>query len=171
MTSHRAIKDQFKNYHNLHFFMKGTIILGLTVVAFFFAVFAVMDNLQKSDSKEGMNVSSPVPEAATTESEDVLVQEEKKQKQEILPADTTSNKERESYSMGKAEIPILRQQEQPKPPATRQAPTCDPSYPTVCIPPYPPDLDCGEIRYANFEVAGSDPHGFDRDRDGIGCES
>lgn len=50
-------------------------------------------------------------------------------------------------------------------------PECDPSYPDVCIPPYPPDLDCGEIPYKNFRVVGSDPHGFDGDKDGIGCES
>jgi len=49
--------------------------------------------------------------------------------------------------------------------------SCDTSYPDVCIPVYPPDLDCGEIQYANFRVVGSDPHGFDRDKDGIGCES
>jgi len=49
--------------------------------------------------------------------------------------------------------------------------SCDPSYPDVCIPPYPPDLDCGEIGYSNFRVSGSDPHGFDGDKDGIGCES
>jgi len=48
---------------------------------------------------------------------------------------------------------------------------CDPSYPDFCIPPYPPDLDCGEINYSNFRVIGSDPHGFDGDNDGIGCES
>ena len=48
---------------------------------------------------------------------------------------------------------------------------CDSSYPDVCIPQYPPDLDCGEIGYSNFRVVGSDPHGFDRDNDGIGCES
>ena len=47
---------------------------------------------------------------------------------------------------------------------------CDPSYPDVCIPPYPPDLDCGEIQYANFYVLQPDPHGFDPDKDGIGCE-
>ena len=47
---------------------------------------------------------------------------------------------------------------------------CDPSYPTVCIPPYPPDLDCDEIPYSNFTVRGSDPHGFDGDGDGVGCE-
>ena len=48
---------------------------------------------------------------------------------------------------------------------------CDPSYPDVCIASYPPDLDCGEISYSNFKVTGSDPHGFDGDKDGIGCES
>jgi micrococcal nuclease len=48
---------------------------------------------------------------------------------------------------------------------------CDPSYPGVCIPPYPPDLDCGEISFRRFEVTGSDPHGFDGNRDGVGCES
>ena len=48
---------------------------------------------------------------------------------------------------------------------------CDPSYPTVCIPKYPPDLDCGEIPFRRFQVTGADPHGFDGDNDGIGCES
>ena len=52
-----------------------------------------------------------------------------------------------------------------------EVPSCDPSYPDVCIAPYPPDLDCDEVPYANFRVIGSDPHGFDRDGDGIGCES
>jgi len=47
---------------------------------------------------------------------------------------------------------------------------CDPSYPDMCIAPYPPDLDCGEIRYVNFRVLQPDPHGFDPDKDGIGCE-
>ena len=48
---------------------------------------------------------------------------------------------------------------------------CDDSYVGVCIPPYPPDLDCGEIPFRDFAVRGSDPHGFDRENDGIGCES
>ena len=47
---------------------------------------------------------------------------------------------------------------------------CDPSNPTVFIPPYPLDLDCDEITYRRFQVVGSDPHGFDGDNDGIGCE-
>jgi|SRR5262245_53496289 hypothetical protein len=47
---------------------------------------------------------------------------------------------------------------------------CDPSYPEVCIPSPPPDLDCPDVPYRRFRVIGADPHGFDRDRDGIGCE-
>jgi len=48
---------------------------------------------------------------------------------------------------------------------------CHPSYPTVCIPPPPPDLDCGDITHRRFQVVGDDPHRFDSDGDGIGCES
>ena len=56
----------------------------------------------------------------------------------------------------------------PAPPADN----CDPSYPTVCIPPPPPDLDCGDIGFRRFTVLPPDPHGFDgNDDDGIGCES
>ena len=48
---------------------------------------------------------------------------------------------------------------------------CHPSYPTVCIPPPPPDLDCKDIPYRRFKVLPPDPHRFDGDGDGIGCES
>ncbi len=47
---------------------------------------------------------------------------------------------------------------------------CDASYPTVCILPPPPDLDCGDIPHRRFEVRQPDPHRFDGDFDGIGCE-
>jgi micrococcal nuclease len=56
----------------------------------------------------------------------------------------------------------------PAPPATQ---ACHPSYPTVCIPPPPPDLDCGDIPHRNFPVVGADPHRFDGNHDGRGCES
>lgn len=52
-----------------------------------------------------------------------------------------------------------------------EAGNCDPSYPTVCIPPPPPDLDCGDILFRRFTVVGSDPHHFDGNNDGVGCES
>ena len=48
---------------------------------------------------------------------------------------------------------------------------CDAAYPTVCIPPPPPDLDCGEISFTNFTVLSPDPHRFDGDKDGVGCET
>jgi micrococcal nuclease len=47
---------------------------------------------------------------------------------------------------------------------------CDPAYPTVCIPAPPPDLDCAEIPYRRFGVLPPDPHNFDGDHNGIGCE-
>jgi micrococcal nuclease len=60
-----------------------------------------------------------------------------------------------------------------QPPAPRGAVggACDPAYPTVCIPPPPPDLDCNDLRRRNFRVLPPDPHHLDGDRDGIGCES
>lgn len=48
---------------------------------------------------------------------------------------------------------------------------CDPSYPDFCIASYPPDLDCGDISQKRFTVLQPDPHSFDGDKDGIGCES
>ena len=60
----------------------------------------------------------------------------------------------------------------PQPPDPDPPPSvCDPSYPTVCIPPPPPDLDCGDIVHRNFTVIGADPHRFDGNNDGIGCQS
>jgi micrococcal nuclease len=60
----------------------------------------------------------------------------------------------------------------PSPMSTPTNANCDPSYPDVCIPPAPPDLDCKDITYRNFRVLPPDPHRFDgRDNDGIGCES
>lgn len=57
-------------------------------------------------------------------------------------------------------------------PVTTEPSSCSPAYPTVCIPPPPPDLDCPDIPYRRFHVVAPDPHRFDgSDNDGIGCES
>jgi endonuclease YncB( thermonuclease family) len=61
------------------------------------------------------------------------------------------------------------------PPTLTPPPTgkCDPNYAGGCVPPYPPDLDCADIRalgIAPVRVVGSDPHRLDGDDDGIGCE-
>ena len=49
-----------------------------------------------------------------------------------------------------------------------QKENCAPGY-SPCIPPYPPDLNCPDIGQP-VKVTGSDPHGLDRDGDGIACE-
>lgn len=39
-----------------------------------------------------------------------------------------------------------------------------------CVPAYPPDLDCADVD-GPINITGDDPHGFDADGDGIGCDS
>ena len=51
--------------------------------------------------------------------------------------------------------------------------TCDPNY-GGCIPLYPPDLNCSDIKalgLAPVTVTGSDPHRLDADGDGKACTS
>ena len=60
----------------------------------------------------------------------------------------------------------------PAPPlAAVPASDCEPSYPTLCIPIGSPDLDCGDINERRFPVQPPDPHRFDGNDDGVGCES
>lgn len=50
---------------------------------------------------------------------------------------------------------------------------CDESYPDLCVPRYPPDLDCSWVYdrgESHITVRGADPHGFDGNDDGVGCE-
>jgi endonuclease YncB( thermonuclease family) len=61
----------------------------------------------------------------------------------------------------------------PRPSTTVPKPAaagCDPSYSTLCLLVGTPDLDCRDITARRFPVVSPDPHRFDRDRDGIGCE-
>ena len=49
---------------------------------------------------------------------------------------------------------------------------CAPSYPSVCIAPYPPDLDCADVLpLVNFAAVPPDEHHLDADHDGVACES
>jgi micrococcal nuclease len=82
--------------------------------------------------------------------------------------DATGDTHELSGAQGSAPAPA------PAPPASDPAPAidsgCDASYPDVCIPPAPPDLACGDISARRFTVVPPDPHRFDGDADGIGCE-
>lgn len=50
---------------------------------------------------------------------------------------------------------------------------CDRSYPDFCIRARSEvgDLDCADVDGRRFTVLAPDPHGFDGDDDGVGCES
>jgi len=52
-----------------------------------------------------------------------------------------------------------------------QTANCDPSYTDVCIRPPPPDLNCPDVPNTDFKVLPPDPHGFDKDGNGMGCET
>lgn len=63
-----------------------------------------------------------------------------------------------------------RTTERPTPTAGK----CDPNYKGACVPPFPPDLNCPDLRDLGLElpveVVRSDPHGLDGDGDGLGCD-
>jgi PKD repeat protein len=68
--------------------------------------------------------------------------------------------------------PEAEEQEQEEQQEQAAEPVCDSSYPDLCIPPPPPDLDCGDDGVPeNFHVLPPDPHGFDSDNDGVACDS
>ena len=48
--------------------------------------------------------------------------------------------------------------------------SCSSAYPNKCIPPSPRDLDCEDMTQRNFMVPPPDPHKFDQDSDGVGCD-
>jgi hypothetical protein len=100
-------------------------------------------------------IVSPTAAAATTTTttEDVPLLPGQLQQQ-----DDESDAEGEGEGGGEGELALTQ---------------CDPSYPDVCIPPPPPDLNCGDDGVPeNFQVLPPNPHGFDdEDNDGIGCES
>ena len=50
-------------------------------------------------------------------------------------------------------------------------PNRHPSYPTTCIPPAPPlSGTCSDASARRFVVLHPDPHNFDGNGDGVGCE-
>jgi len=77
------------------------------------------------------------------------------------------------YRLRGASVANLQRAARPQPVAPRSrppTPRCDSNYRGACVPIVPYDLDCADIDGPVF-VVGRDPHGFDGDGDGVGCES
>jgi endonuclease YncB( thermonuclease family) len=60
-------------------------------------------------------------------------------------------------------------------PGAGYAKACEPSYPTVCLPLTPPDLDCADVLPlknfpVDYGVKNPDPHHLDGNHDGIACQ-
>ncbi|MBD1871829.1 hypothetical protein H6F95_31900 [Cyanobacteria bacterium FACHB-471] len=97
-----------------------------------------------------------------------------------LASFTDRSRAEEFASAVKEEVGQPSMPEEPEAPVVDQSPaeavssagqSCDPSYPGICLPLNSPDLNCGDIPHRRFQVLPPDPHGFNRERDGIGCES
>lgn len=109
-------------------------------------------------------ISSPTPSSSPTR--------ERTKTPTRSPTTTLTKTQTRTATRIATKVPTKRPTLKPVPTIapTRAPANCDPSYPTVCIPPPPPDLDCGDIPYRNFRVIPPDRHRFDGDHDGIGCE-
>lgn len=90
---------------------------------------------------------------------------------EFCPSESVTRGQMAAFLTRALNLTPMNPPPRPTTTTTTTRPRCDPSYPTVCIPPPPPDLNCSDIRHRNFKVVGSDPHRFDGDNDGFGCES
>lgn len=100
-------------------------------------------------------------------------QREARAAQRGLWAAQTCNGRRDADPAAASTAAAAPQPAAPQPAVTAPAApaaNCDPAYPDVCIAPPPPDLDCRDITYRNFRVLPPDPHNFDPDGDGRGCE-
>ena len=143
----------------------GQLVGGLVAVSLVLAPFQGGDPPKKTeDLAEAGSVEDRLPRASTTRPPATI-------RETTTSTSTTTTSTTTTAPPPPPTTAAPQRVATPPPTAAPVKRNCDPSYPDVCIPPPPPDLDCGEISHRRFRVVGSDPHGFDRDGDGIGCES
>jgi hypothetical protein len=142
--------------------MHRRIALVLTAAAIGFALVAASSCGDDSSSGNG-------DQAARQELRQQLKRQEHRAQERL---------QRERAQLQKLKQQQHQQQQEaqaaPPPPTTTTTTTsepaanCESGY-DPCVPPYPPDLDCADVG-GPITVSGSDPHGFDADGDGSGCE-
>jgi len=135
---------------------------------------AHFDAIAKEESRlEAVKMSERV--AAKVRSQAKEVQYEQEAREQEADKEAVDKVERARVAAIKAESDAKRAKDTKKAQkAIAAAPasfSCDPSYPTICIPPNASDLNCSDIPNRRFKVVGMDAHRFDKDDDGIGCES
>lgn len=108
-------------------------------------------------------------------SEDVeeLREERASIRQELSSSGSTLRSVRKQLKNTKKKLAEARQQAAvpvaSAAPSSSSTSSCDPNYTGTCVPKVSYDLNCSDIS-GSVTVVGSDPHGFDGDGDGKGCE-
>jgi len=124
------------------------------------------------------SISSTASDNPARLSEDVLPKLSVKKELEPLSNPPVEVKQ-EAQIVASVKPPVAAKKKTAKKRRRKARPKCDTfSYPalngSICVPlnpTYETDLDCPDILpYKNILVVGSDPHRFDADFDGIGCE-
>jgi hypothetical protein len=130
----------------------GGILAGVAAVI----IIGVFVGVGENKAGQPIEYQRELEESVTSESAQSSPEEPIEYERELEESVTS-----ESTPPGQAPVPVQ--------PINQN--NCDPSYPTLCIPPNSPDLDCIQMQIKDFPVLQPDPMGFDGDRDGIGCES
>jgi hypothetical protein len=88
----------------------------------------------------------------------------------LTPEQQAARAERERQAQAAEEAEQAPPPEPDDAPSPEPAPAddCDPGY-SGCVPVFPPDVNCPDVD-GPVTVTGSDPHGLDRDGDGVACE-
>lgn len=97
---------------------------------------------------------------------EIIKTDGKQTDKKLLKEEVTTEPIRQVTAIGTKVAPPPRATPAPRQPTPSN---CDPNY-SPCVPNVSYDLDCPDIGF-RVRVIGSDPHRFDREGDGVGCES
>ena len=116
--------------------------------------------------EEEVRIAKEQEAAARAEEERAAREAEAARQAEAQRQAETEQARREEAARARSVAPT------PQPLPEAPAPSCDPSYPSLCLTPGIGNaFNCPDVNQKDFPVLQPDPHGFDRDKDGIGCES
>lgn len=118
------------------------------------------------DSTGGFSDRVGVEEGATTILVEAVLPDGGVLSEEVIVTRTLTGEQQARRDAREAQ----REQDlaEPEPPAPEATDDCDPNY-SGCVPVFPPDVNCPDVA-GPVDVVGDDPHGLDRDGDGVACE-